>query len=85
MAVHPIGDDRSVNDPPIERLETATAAHAIQTDPSNKFAFVPHIAQLNDTVMQPPGDPLGPNAIFQFKFDEKTGALTPNSLLSIEQ
>ena len=85
VAVHPIGDDGSVNDPPIEWLETATAAHAIQTDPSNKFAFVPHIARLNDSVMQPPGDALGPNAIFQFKFDEKTGNLTPNSPLKVEQ
>ena len=39
VAVHPIGDDGSVSDPPIEWLETATAAHAIQTDRSNKFAF----------------------------------------------
>ena len=46
VAVHSIGDDGSVNDQPIEWLETASAAHAIQTDPSNKFAFVPHIARL---------------------------------------
>ncbi len=84
VAVHPIGDDGSVSGPPIEWLETAAAAHAIQTDPSNKFAFVPHIARLNDSVMQPPGDLLGPNAIFQFRFDEKTGDLTPNSPLKVE-
>ena len=84
VAVHSIGDDGSVSDPPIEWLETATAAHAIQTDPSNKFAFVPHIARLNDSVMQPPGDALGPNAIFQFRFDENTGRLTPNSPLKVE-
>ncbi len=84
VAVHPIGNDGAVSDPPIEWLETATAAHAIQTDPSNKFAFVPHIARLNDSVMQPPGDALGPNAIFQFKFDESTGRLTPNSPLKVE-
>ena len=84
VAVHSIGDDGSVSDQPIEWLETAAAAHAIQTDPSNKFAFVPHIARLNDSVMQPPGDALGPNAIFQFKFDENTGRLTPNSPLKVE-
>ena len=84
VAVHSIADDGSVNDPPIEWLETAPAAHAIQTDPSNKFAFVPHIARLNDSVMQPPGDALGPNAIFQFRFDENTGRLTPNSPLKVE-
>ena len=84
VAVHSIGDDGTVSDPPIEWLETATAAHAIQTDPSNKFALVPHIALLNDSVMQPPGDALGPNAIFQFRFDENTGHLTPNSPLMVE-
>jgi 6-phosphogluconolactonase len=71
-AVHPIGDDGSVGGPPIEWLETATGAHAMQTDPSNKFAFVPHIA----------GN--GPNAIFQFRFDENTGHITPNSPLRVE-
>ena len=84
VAVHPIRNDGSVKDPPIEWLETATGAHAIQTDPSNKFAFVPHIARLNDSVMQPPGDALGPNAIFQFRFDKNTGRLTPNSPLKVE-
>ena len=39
-----------------------------QTDPSNTFAFVPHIDNRG-----------GPNAIFQFKFDPNTGHLTPNS------
>ena len=71
-AVHPIGDDGSVGGPPIEWLETATGAHAMQTDPSNKFAFVPHIA----------GN--GPNAIFQFRFDENTGHHTPNSPRRVE-
>ena len=46
----------------------AIGAHAIQTDPSNTFAFVPHIDNRG-----------GPNAIFQFKFDPATGHLTPNS------
>ncbi len=71
-AVHPLGADGSVGGPPIEWLETATGAHAMQTDPSNKFAFVPHIA----------GN--GPNAIFQFRFDENTGHLTPNSPFKVE-
>jgi 6-phosphogluconolactonase len=44
----------------------------MQTDPSNKFAFVPHIA----------GN--GPNAIFQFRFDENTGHLTPSSPFKVE-
>ena len=71
-AVHPVGDDGAVGGPAIEWLETATGAHAMQTDPSNRFAFVPHIA----------GN--GPNAIFQFRFDENTGHITPNSPPRVE-
>ena len=66
-AVHAIGSDGAVNTPPVEWLDTATGAHALQTDPSNRFAFVPHIA----------GN--GPNAIFQYRFDAQTGRLTPNT------
>src|SRR5262245_21392839 len=57
---------------PIEWLATATGAHAMQTDPTNHYAFVPHIA----------GN--GPNAIFQFTFDEHTGRLTPNAPAKVE-
>ena len=42
-------------------------------------AYVPHIARIADNVMQPPGDALGPNAIYQFRFDEDTGRLAPNT------
>jgi 6-phosphogluconolactonase len=66
-AVHPIGQDGAASGPAVEWLKTARGAHAFQTDPSNRFAFVPHIA----------GN--GPNAIFQFRFDEQTGHLTPNA------
>ena len=66
VAVHPIGDDGAVHEPPIEWIESATGAHSVQTDPSNRFAFLPHIADR------------GPNEIWQFKFDAKTGHLTPN-------
>ena len=71
-AVHPVGDGGEVGGAPIEWLETATGAHAMQTDPTNRFAFVPHIA----------GN--GPNAIFQFRFDESTGHITPNSPPRVE-
>lgn len=67
VAVHPIGDDGSAGGPPVEWRPTARGAHSIQTDPSNRFAFVPHIAGR------------GPNEIWQFKFDERTGHLTPNT------
>ena len=66
-AVHPIGNNGAVSTPPVEWLDTATGAHALQTDPSNRFAFVPHIA----------GN--GPNAIFQYRFDAQSGRLTPNT------
>src|SRR2546428_3032532 len=72
VAVHPIGEDGSMGGPPIEWLATATGAHAMQTDPTNRYAFVPHIA----------GN--GPNAIFQFRFDEHTGRLTPNAPARLE-
>jgi 6-phosphogluconolactonase len=78
-AVHPLGADGTVGAPAIDRKDTANGAHAIQTDRSNRFAFVPHIARLNDNVLEPPRDNPGPNLIFQFRFDAQTGHLTPNS------
>jgi len=65
-AVHAVGSDGAATFPPVEWLYTSHGAHAIQTDASNRFAFVPHIANR------------GPNAIFQFKFNENTGQLTAN-------
>ena len=84
VGVHPLSDDGSVGGSHIEWIETATGAHAIQVDRSNRFAFVPHIARIADNVMQPPGDTLGPNAIYQYQFDENTGRLTPNTPPIIE-
>lgn len=66
-AVHPIGTDGVAYGPPVAWRDTARGAHCFQTDPSNQFAFVPHIA----------GN--GPNAIFQFRFDAQTGHITPNT------
>jgi 6-phosphogluconolactonase len=65
-------------------LATAPGAHAIATDPSNRFAFVPHIARLNDNVLEPPKENPGPNMILQFRFDAQTGRLTPNSPFRVE-
>jgi 6-phosphogluconolactonase len=78
-AVHPLGTDGAVGAPAIDRKDTANGAHAIQTDRSNRFAFVPHIARLNDNVLEPPRDNPGPNVIVQFRFDAQTGRLTQNS------
>src|SRR6516164_8709748 len=83
-AVHPLGDDGAVGAPLLDRQDTANGAHAIATDPSNRFAFVPHIARLNDNVLEPPRENPGPNMILQFKFDSDTGRLSPNSTFRVE-
>lgn len=69
-AVHPLEPDGSVGEVPAVWLSTAPCAHAILTDPSNRFAFVPHVAQNN--------------VIFQFLFDEKTGRLEPNRVSKVK-
>lgn len=72
VAVHPIRENGAAGIPPVEWIDTSKGAHSIQTDPSNRFAFVPHIAA-----------PDGPNMILQYKFNETTGCLTPNSPHSV--
>ena len=64
-SVHAIDDRGVATFPPVEWRYTAHGAHAMLTDRSNRFAYVPHIANR------------GPNAIFQFRFDEQSGTLTP--------
>lgn len=83
-AVHPLAADGAVGSPPVHRQETESGAHAISTDRSNRFAFVPHIARLNDNVLEPPRDNPGPNVIMQFRFDAESGRLTPNSPFRVE-
>lgn len=68
VAVHRIGEDGSLSEKPLQEIATDTKAHAIMTDASNRFAFVPHT---------------GPNAIYQFRFDEETGRLSPNDPLIV--
>ena len=71
VSVHRIGSDGAVQEPAVQWVDTATGAHSIQTDASNSSAFVPHIADK------------GPNAIFQFRFDQETGRLSPNTPASL--
>ena len=85
VAVFHLGADGAVGAASLDWLATATGAHAIATDPTNRFAFVPHIARLNDNVLEPPKENPGPNVILQFRFDPQTGRLTPNSPLRVEQ
>ena len=68
VGVHPIGENGAAAGPPVEWLNTGPGAHSALTDPSNRFAYAPSIA----------GD-FGPNLLFQFRFDESTGRLSPNS------
>lgn len=83
-AVHPLGSDGGVRGPALDRQNTAPGAHSILTDPSNRFAFVPHIARQNDNVLEPPKNIPGPNFIAQFRFDAATGRLHPNTPFKLE-
>ena len=65
VTVHPIDADGGVRGAAVTSVSTAEHAHCIQTDATNRFAFVPHV--------------LPSNAIFQFLFDEDTGQLTANA------
>ena len=62
--VHSIGGDGALQDPAVDTYETERFAHYIATDPSNRYAFVPHVESAN--------------SIYQFLFDADTGKLTPN-------
>ena len=83
-AVHSLQSDGAVG-PSLDRYDTATGAHAIATDPSNRFAFVPHISRVQDNVLEPPKNIAGPNFIAQFRFDPQSGRLSRNSPFRIEQ
>jgi 6-phosphogluconolactonase len=63
VSVNPVGADGRVGEP-IQVIPTARNAHAIRTDNTNRFVFVPH---------------LGTDQVFQFLFDEKTGRLAANT------
>ena len=78
-AVHPISETGAVGSAAIEWLATNSGAHCFQTDPSNQYAFLPHIAAGSGGLANlPPERQEAVNAIFQFKFDAATGRLAPN-------
>ncbi|MDE0682384.1 MAG: beta-propeller fold lactonase family protein, partial [Candidatus Poribacteria bacterium] len=64
VTVHAIGEDKTVQGETLQTVETDIHAHCVETDASNRYAFVPHTNPRN--------------AIYQFHFDEKTGTLTQN-------
>src|SRR3984893_6194179 len=85
VAVYPIAADGAIGAAAVDRQETAVGAHAIATDPSNSFAFGPHIARIQDNVLEPPKNNPGPNVILQYRFDAQTGRLNPNTPHRVEQ
>jgi 6-phosphogluconolactonase len=68
VTVHAVGDDGRLGAKPLQSIATADKAHAVVPDPSNRFVFVPHT---------------GPDAIFQFAFDAKSGRLSANAPVKI--
>jgi 6-phosphogluconolactonase len=77
-AVHPIDERGALGGAAIEWRDTNSGAHSFQVDPTNRFAFVPHIAQSPPLDRLPEGRQTAANAIFQFRFDQETGQLMPN-------
>ncbi len=69
VAVHKIGDDGKLSAEPLQTVKTVPKAHCIVTDPTNRFAFVPHT---------------GPNLIYQFAFNARRGQLIPNSIPTVK-
>ncbi len=65
VGVHRVDSNGILSTDPLQMLNTDGHAHSIQTDRSNRFAFVPHTNPAN--------------AIFQFCFDQQNGTLTPNN------
>ena len=63
VSVNPVGADGRVGEP-MQVIPTARNAHAIRTDNTNRFVFVPH---------------LGTDQVFQFVFDSQSGRLTANT------
>ena len=63
VSVNAIGSDGKVGEP-IQVIKTALNAHAIVTDRTNKYVFVPH---------------LGTDQILQFTFDARSGKLAANT------
>jgi 6-phosphogluconolactonase len=85
VAVYPIAADGSIGAAAVDTQKSAVGAHAIAADPSNRFAFVPHIARIQDNVLEPPKNNPGPNVILQYRFDAQTGRLSPNTPHRVEQ
>lgn len=69
--VHALAADGAIGGNAVCTVETLPYAHCIRTDPTNRFTFLPHVAQSN--------------TIYQFYFDAATGQLTPNTPAQVTQ
>ena len=79
-AVHPISETGSLGGDAIEWVPTNSGAHCFQTDPSNRYAFLPHIAEGSGGLLQlAPEKQAAINAIFLYKFDVNTGHIVANN------
>lgn len=79
-AVHALDAEGLLIDSAVESFETGSGAHCFQTDPSNRFAFLPHIATGSGGLpLLAEGRREGPNTIRQFRFDAESGRLSANA------
>lgn len=60
VVVHKLADDGSIVTPAVQTVATAKTAHCVALNRENAIAYVPHVV---------------PNAVYQFRFDAKTGLL----------
>ena len=83
-AVHPIDAAGAVGGQATEWLETGSGAHCFMTDPSNRYAYLPHIANGSGGLARlPEGRQEGLNTVHQYRFDAASGRLTPNDPLEV--
>ena len=68
VTVHRLGDDGTI-DEQIQYIDTGEKAHAIHAVDEDRFVFVPHVCPTNKTS--------------QFRFDCKSGLLSPNDLAEL--
>jgi 6-phosphogluconolactonase len=61
VTVHEIGAEGKLGTAPLQTIETAKTAHCAALSADQQWLFVPHVQ---------------PNAVYQFKFDAKSGKLT---------
>src|SRR5207244_1252157 len=69
ISVQAIGEQGVVQARPVQVIPTPPHPHSIVVDPSNRYLFVPS---------------LGGDRILQFRFDQTTGRLAPNTLPFVE-